>query len=48
METACQNIMNYFYAPTKIIPYRMQANDKILIDPLLLMTVKQFQQTISF
>jgi len=40
METVCQIIMNYFYALTIIIPYRMQANDTILIDPLLLMTVK--------
>jgi hypothetical protein len=48
METACQNITNYFYALTKIVPYRMQANDKISIDPLLLMTVKQFQQSILF
>lgn len=28
METACQNIMNYFYTLTKIVPYRMHANDK--------------------
>jgi len=31
MKTAYQNITNYFYALTKIVPYRMQANDKILI-----------------